>query len=67
MYVNRCKTTGKFLFKRDGMRCLTVLPLNADSYDTAEQARNEGEHFGRQPYVAVTYSSVCYLNDKNQY
>lgn len=58
--LNTCRA---FLKKVNGIRYLTRKPLDADKYESLEQARREGEHFGRQPYRACSYSSVQYLND----
>ena len=61
-FVNKCKRTGKFLLKDGGYRHLVDRPIEADKYESREDARDAGEHFGSQPYSAVSYSSVRYLN-----
>jgi len=54
MFVNRCKKTGKYLRKHDGMRLLVDNPFDADWYADKDDARDAGEHWGKQPYTAVS-------------
>jgi len=62
-FVNESRIGTGFLKKEGGMRILVSKPREADKYQSREDAKAAGEHFGRQPYYVRSYSSVQYLND----